>query len=52
MPRGAVGGFLGEGSDADMVGDVRAARALLSRTPSSFRESLTAALPDPGARRP
>ncbi|MBU2665344.1 NAD(P)H-binding protein [Actinoplanes bogorensis] len=40
MPRGAVGAFVGPGSEADLVGDAKPIRALLTSPPRSFRESL------------
>jgi nucleoside-diphosphate-sugar epimerase len=40
MAPGAVGGFVGKGSDADMVGDARPIRALLDRAPEPFAEAM------------
>jgi len=44
MPPGAVRGFVGEGSDADMIGDTTAIRALLDQPPWPFREAMAQAL--------
>ncbi|NEB74628.1 NAD(P)H-binding protein [Streptomyces sp. SID14478] len=44
MPPGAVGGFVGEGSDADMIGDATAIRTLLDQPPRSFRDAMAVAL--------
>ncbi|WP_305785363.1 SDR family oxidoreductase [Symbioplanes lichenis] len=44
MPKGAVAGFVGPGSDADLVGDASPIRSLLSRPPIGYREAMAAAL--------
>jgi len=44
MPRGAIGGFVGPGSDADMVGDATPIRHLLAKAPMTYREAMTAAM--------
>jgi uncharacterized protein YbjT (DUF2867 family) len=44
MPPGAVRGFVGEGSVADMIGDTTAIRALLDQPPWPFREAMAQAL--------
>ena len=44
MPRGAIGGFVGPGSDADMVGDATPIRHLLAKSPMTYREAMTSAL--------
>ena len=44
MPRGAVGGFVGAGSDADLIGDALPIRELLESPPRPYREAMQAAL--------
>ncbi|MFI5931810.1 SDR family oxidoreductase [Actinoplanes sp. NPDC051494] len=44
MPRGAVGGFVGPGADADLIGDTNPINLLLVRPPRTFHETMTAAL--------
>ena len=44
MPPGAIGGFVGEGSDADMIGDAAAIRALLDQPPQPFAAALAQAM--------
>ncbi len=44
MPRGAVGGFVGPGADADLVGDAQPLRRLLARPPRPYREAMIEAL--------
>ncbi|WP_306210478.1 SDR family oxidoreductase [Actinoplanes sp. RD1] len=48
MPRGAVAGFVGPGSDADLVGDATPIRPLLARPPLTYEQAMAAAL---GTRR-
>jgi len=51
MPPGAIGGFVGEGSDEDMVGDATAIRALLERPPRPFHEAMTQAIGEASTHR-
>ncbi len=44
MPPGAIGGFVGEGSDEDMIGDATAVRVLLDRPPRPFHQAMAQAL--------
>jgi uncharacterized protein YbjT (DUF2867 family) len=44
MPPGAIRGFVGEGSDADMIGDPTAIRALLAQPPQPFHQAMAQAL--------
>lgn len=46
LPRGAVSGFVGEGSDVDLAGDVTEARAL-TPPPLTFDQTLVAVLGPP-----
>lgn len=49
MPRGAIGGFVGPGADADMIGDAMPIRRLLPHPPRTYREAMAAALAGPSA---
>jgi uncharacterized protein YbjT (DUF2867 family) len=40
LPRGAIGGLVGDGPQADMVGDPSAVRALLNRVDRPFHEAV------------
>ena len=51
MPPGAIGGFVGEGGDEDMVGDATAIRALLERPPRPFHEAMTQAIGEASTHR-
>jgi uncharacterized protein YbjT (DUF2867 family) len=44
MPRGAIGGFVGPGADADMVGDPAPIRSLLAHPPRPYREAMATAV--------
>ncbi|GAA3289486.1 SDR family oxidoreductase [Streptomyces cinereospinus] len=44
MPPGAISGFVGAGSDSDMIGDATAIRALLDQPPRTFGEAMAQAL--------
>jgi uncharacterized protein YbjT (DUF2867 family) len=44
MAPGAVGGFVGKGSDADMIGDPTPIRPLLDRAPEPFAQALARSL--------
>jgi hypothetical protein len=44
MPPGAIGGFVGEGTDADMIGDASGIRRLTERPPQPFEEAMALAL--------
>jgi uncharacterized protein YbjT (DUF2867 family) len=52
MPPGAFRGFVGEGSDADMVGDATAVRAFLDQPPRPFGEAMAQALREGSATTP
>ena len=49
MPPGAIGGFVGAGSDADMIGDAAPIRALLNQPPVPFTTAMAMALGDGSA---
>ncbi|MFJ4633453.1 SDR family oxidoreductase [Streptomyces sp. NPDC088847] len=49
MPPGAIGGFVGEGSDADMIGDAAPIRSLLDQQPRAFSEAMAQALQEGSA---
>ena len=49
MPPGAIGGFVGAGSDADMIGDAAPIRALLDHPPVPFAAAMAQALRDGAA---
>ncbi len=49
MPPGAIGGFVGPGSDVDMIGDAVPIRALLDRPPVPFASAMAQALHDGAA---
>jgi len=49
MPPGAIGGFVGAGSDTDMIGDAAPIRALLDRPPVSFATAMAHALREESA---
>ncbi len=40
VPKGAIGGFVGDGPQQDMIGDPGELRAVLGRSDRSFRESI------------
>lgn len=44
MPSGAIGGFVGEGSDADLIGDPSAVRALAGTPARPFQQAMEQAL--------
>lgn len=44
MPKGAVGGFVGDGPGESMIGDPSEERSVLGRTDRSFRDSLVGEL--------
>jgi len=52
MPPGAIGGFVGAGSDADMIGDAAPIRALLDHPPVPFAAAMAQALRDGAATVP
>jgi uncharacterized protein YbjT (DUF2867 family) len=44
MPRGALSGLVGDGSDADMIGDATPVRALLTHQARPFQDAMAEAL--------
>lgn len=45
VPRGAISGFVGDGPQADMIGDPTPLRTVLGRTDRPFREAIAGQVP-------